>query len=308
MARESRAFEVCLPASTSNLGPGFDCFGLALKLYLTVRCTVAPRAKEPCRVRTTGAKENRALPRNATNLIYRAMAFTARRQAIELPPVDMIVHNEIPLASGLGSSAAAIVAGIKLGGLLGDREIDDQTIQNYATEFEGHPDNVTATLLGGFVASCVRNDGSVITTRFDWPGQIRVVVVSPRSQLPTHVARAALPRSISRADAVHNLQRTAVFIAALTQQRYDLFWEAMRDRLHQPRRESLVPGLAEALALPQMSGLLGVALSGAGPSIVALLDANEKQIGNKIAGCFRAHKIQSTVRVLDVDNEGCRVT
>ena len=307
MARESRAFEVCLPASTSNLGPGFDCFGLALKLYLTVRCSVATKAKEPCRVRTTGAKENRALPRNASNLIYRAMSFAAKREAMELPPVDMIVHNEIPLASGLGSSAAAIVAGIKLCGLLTGRKINNQTIQDYSTEFEGHPDNVTATLFGGFVASCVTNGGSVVTTRFDWPKQIRVVVVSPRSQLPTYVARAALPRSISRADAVHNLQRTAVFISALSQKRYDLFWEAMRDRLHQPRRESLVPGLAEALALPQMPGLLGVALSGAGPSIVALVDANEKQIGNKIASCFHAHKIQSTVRVLDVDNEGCRV-
>ena len=307
MARESKAFEVCLPASTSNLGPGFDCFGLALKLYLTVRASAVPKAKEACRVRTTGAKENRALPRNASNLIYRAMAFAARRENIELPPVDMIVHNEIPLASGLGSSAAAIVAGIKLCGLLAEKDIPDQSIQNYATEFEGHPDNVTATLCGGFVASCVKNDGTVVTTRFDWPTQIRVVVVSPRSQLPTHVARAALPRSVTRGDAVQNVQRTAVFIAALAQQRYDLFWEAMRDRLHQPRRESLVPGLAEALALPQMPGLLGVALSGAGPSIVALVDANEKEIGNKIASCFRAHKIQSTVRVLDVDNEGCRV-
>ena len=303
----TKSFEVCLPGSTSNLGPGFDCFGLALKLYLTVRCSVAPKAKEPCRVRTTGATENRALPRNASNLIYRAMAFTARREEIELPPVDMIVHNEIPLASGLGSSAAAIVAGIKLCGLLSGSELSDQTIQNYATEFEGHPDNVNATLRGGFVASCVRSDGTVVTTKFEWPAHIRAVVVSPRSQLPTHVARAALPRTVSRGDAVHNLQRTAVFIAGLAQQRYDLFWEAMRDRLHQPRRESLVPGLAEALALQRMPGLLGVALSGAGPSIVALVDANEKQIGNKIASCFRAHKIQSTVRVLDVDNEGCRV-
>jgi homoserine kinase len=219
----------------------------------------------------------------------------------------MIVHNEIPLASGLGSSAAAIVAGIKLCGLITERDLSDQAIQNYATEFEGHPDNVTASLLGGFVASCVKSDGTVVTTRFDWPAQVRLVVVSPKSQLPTHVARAALPRTVSRGDAVHNLQRTAIFISALAQQRYDLFWEAMRDRLHQPRRESLVPGLAEALALPQMPGLLGVALSGAGPSIVALVNDNEKQIGNKIASCFRAHQIQSTVRVLDVDNNGCRV-
>ena len=211
----NESFEVRVPASTSNLGPGFDCFGLALKLYLTVRATSMPDSSEQCRVTTTGAKENEVLPRNAVNLIYRAMAFAARREGLSLPPVDLVVHNEIPLASGLGSSAAAIVAGIKLGGLIAGREIPDQTIQNYATEFEGHPDNVAASLYGGFLASCVCNDGAVVSARFDWPSQIRVVVVSPHSQLPTHVARAALPRTVSRVDAVHNLQRTALFTAAL---------------------------------------------------------------------------------------------
>ena len=299
--------ELRVPASTSNLGPGFDCFGLALKLYLTVRATAVPDSSEPCRVTTTGARENEALPRNATNLIYRAMSFAARRESTSLPPVELQVHNEIPLASGLGSSAAAIVAGIKLGGLITNRDIPDQTIQNYATEFEGHPDNVTASLYGGFVASCTRSDGTVVSIKFDWPAHIRVVVVSPHSQLPTHVARAALPRTVTRLDAVHNLQRTALFTAALAQQRYDLLWEAMRDRLHQPQRESLVPGLAEALALPRMHGLLGVALSGAGPSIVALVDDNDDEIGARVASCFEAHGIEATTRILEVDNEGCRV-
>ena len=299
--------EVRVPGSTSNLGAGFDCFGLALKLYLTVRVTPVPDSAEPCRVTTTGAPENEALPRNAVNLIYRAMSFAARRESVSLPPVGLSVHNEIPLASGLGSSAAAIVAGIKLAGLITERDIPAQSIQNYATEFEGHPDNVTASLYGGFVASCLSNDGSVISTKVDWPNHIRVVVVSPHSQLPTHVARAALPRTISRGDAVHNLQRTALFTAAISQQRYELLWEAMRDRLHQPQRESLVPGLAEALALPRMPGLLGIALSGAGPSIVALVDDNDEEIGARVASCFRAHKIESTVRTLGVDNEGCRV-
>lgn len=300
-------FEIRVPASTSNLGPGFDCFGLALQLYLSVQATPVPGAAEACRVVTTGAKENEALPRNAVNLIYRAMVFAARREEASLPPVDLLVHNEIPLASGLGSSAAAIVAGIKLGGLLSGREISNQSIQNYATEFEGHPDNVAASLYGGFVASCTCNDGSVVSARFTWPKHIRVVVVSPHSQLPTHVARAALPRMVSRQDAVHNLQRAALFTAALAQQRYEILWEAMHDRLHQPHRELLVPGLAEALALPRMPGLLGIALSGAGPSIVALVDDNEGEIGAKIVSCFEARRIESTVRTLDVDNEGCRV-
>ncbi len=299
-------FEVRVPASTSNLGPGFDCFGLALKLYLTASATAAPDATEPCRVTTTGAKENEALPRNAVNLIYRAMSFAAHREGVSLPCVELTVHNEIPLASGLGSSAAAIVAGVKLSALLTGKSISDQSILNYATEFEGHPDNVAASIFGGFLASCIRSDGTVLSTRFDWPGQIRVVVVSPHSQLPTHVARAALPRTITRVDAVHNLQRTAIFTAAIAQQRYDLLWEAMRDRLHQPHRESLVPGLAEALALPHMPGLLGIALSGAGPSIVALVDDNEDEIGARIAICFKARNVESTTRTLAVDNRGCR--
>ncbi len=297
--------EVRVPGSTSNLGAGFDCFGLALKLYLTVRANAVPESSELCRVTTTGAKENEALPRNAVNLIYRAMSFAARRESTSLPPVELNVHNEIPLASGLGSSAAAIVAGIKLGGLITGRDIPDQSIQNYATEFEGHPDNVTASLLGGFVVSCTGSGGTVVSTKFVWPDHIRVVVVSPHSQLPTHVARAALPRTVSRVDAVHNLQRTALFTSALTLQRYDLLWESMRDRLHQPQRESLVPGLAEALSLPRMHGLLGIALSGAGPSIVALVDDNDEEIGERLSSCFSAHKIESTVRTLEVDNEGC---
>ena len=299
--------EVRVPASTSNLGPGFDCFGLALKLYLTARATAVPDATEPCTVITTGAKENEALPRNAVNLIYRAMAFAARREGLSLPPVDLRVHNDIPLASGLGSSAAAIVAGIKLGGLLAGRDIPDETIQNYATEFEGHPDNVAASLHGGFLVSCTCQDGAVVSAKFLWPEQIRAVVVSPHSQLPTHVARAALPRTVSRHDAVHNLQRSALFISAIAQQRYDILWEAMRDRLHQPQRESLVPGLAEALALPRMPGLLGIALSGAGPSILALVNDNDDEIGARVASCFEARGIEATIRALEVDNEGCRV-
>jgi len=299
--------EIRVPASTSNLGPGFDCFGLALKLYLTVRAIVVPETSEPCRVTTTGAKENEALPRNAANLICRAMTFAARREGVSLPPVELEVHNAIPLASGLGSSAAAIVAGIKLSSVLANHELADQTIQNYATEFEGHPDNVTASLYGGFTISSVKPDRAVVSARFDWPAHIRVVVVSPHTQLPTHVARSALARTVNRASAVHNLQRTALFTAAIAQERYDLLSEAMKDQLHQPQRESLVPGLAEALALPSMPGLLGVALSGAGPSILALATDNTDAIGEKLASCFHAHKIQSTVRTLEVDNEGCRL-
>jgi homoserine kinase len=116
-----------------------------------------------------------------------------------------------------------------------------------------------------------------------------------------------LPRTVSRQDTVHNVQRSALFISAIAQQRYDMLWEAMRDRLHQPQRESLVPGLREALALPRMRGLLGIALSGAGPSILALVDDNDEEIGARVASCFQARGIEATTRILEVDNDGCRV-
>jgi len=301
------ALEVCLPASTSNLGAGFDCFGLALNLYLTIRATINPGAKEECCVRTTGPRENSSLPKNSANLIYRAMAYAAKREQFTLPPVDLVVHNEIPLASGLGSSGAAIVGGIKLGGLLTGNELSDEKIQTYATEFEGHPDNVAAALYGGFVINCVTGKGKVLSIKAEWPSDLQIVVVAPRSQLSTLTARAQLPRSVSRADAVHNLQRAALFASALQNRRYDLLWEAMRDRLHQPARESLVPGLREALALSPKPGLLGIALSGAGPSILALVDDQPDEIGKQIAECFQRHEIQSTVRLLEADNAGCRV-
>jgi homoserine kinase len=301
------SFEVRLPASTSNLGAGFDCFGLALKLYLNIRATLRPHSPDLCRVRTTGPRENRILPRNATNLIYRAMSFAATREQITLPPLDLAVHNEIPLASGLGSSAAAIVGGIKLCGLISDRPLPDQSVLTYATEFEEHPDNVAAALLGGFVASCIDANRDVVSVKTLWPVEIKVVVVSPQSQLPTHVARAALPRMVKRTDAVNNLQRSAIFLAAVTSRRFDLFREAMRDKLHQPHRESLVPGLAEALALPSQTGMLGIALSGAGPSILALVADGAEEVGKKIASCFGKYQIRSTTRILEVDNEGCQV-
>lgn len=299
-------FEVKLPASTSNLGAGFDCFGLALELYLTIRATVRPDSNGKCRIRTVGPIENRALPKNATNLIYRAMLFAANQEKIKLPSVNLVVNNQIPLASGLGSSAAAIVGGIKLCSLVTNRPISKEKILKYATEFEGHPDNVSATLMGGFIANCIDASGKVVSVKTRWPAGLKVVVVSPHSQLPTHVARAALPRTVPRTDAVSNLQRSAIFVAALSRRRFDLLGEAMRDALHQSKRQSLVPGLAEALQLKLTDGLLGVALSGAGPSILALVEDRPDEIGKMIATCFSKHKIKSTVRVLNVANDGCK--
>lgn len=305
--RTRRSFVVRVPGSTSNLGAGFDCFGLALQLYLRVRATVVPHARVSCRVRShgVGAKEQ-GLPRTGDNLIFRAMQLAARREGLSLPPVRLAVHNELPLGGGLGSSAAAIVAGISLCALVCDQEFSSATILRYALEMEGHADNVAAALHGGRVVSCLTGDGNVLTVKRPWPPEVKIIVVSPHASMKTADARTALPRTVARDDAVFNLQRAALFGAALETGAYDLLWEAMQDRLHQAHRQSFVPGLTEVLAMPQQPGLVGLALSGSGPSVVALACDRFQEIGEKMANTFRRHGTPTTVRLLAVDDEGRR--
>ncbi len=305
--RRGASFVVRVPASTSNLGAGFDCFGLALRLYLTVRATIVADAEEACRVRSLG--EGAGLSRAADNLIYVAMRHAATREGLELPPVRLAVHNELPLGRGLGSSAAAIVAGLSLCGLVCGHEFTTETVLRYALELEGHADNVAPALYGGFVVNCVTDDGGVLAIKRRWPAELKtVIVVSPDVPLKTAAARDCLPGTIERAAAVYNIQRAALFVAALEAGRYDLLWEAMRDQLHQRLRESLVPGLSAALSTPRERGLVGLALSGAGPSVLALATARFNELGEMIAESFRRHGTGATVRLLDVDDDGVRTS
>lgn len=305
-AGHARSLEVCVPASTSNLGAGFDCFGLALPLYLTVRATVAPEFAGTCHIRISKSEGSELLPRTTDNLIFRAMRFTAARLGQRLPPVRLAVHNEIPLGGGLGSSAAAIVAGVALGQYVCGGDISDEIILRYATEMEGHADNVAPSLYGGWAITCIREDGGVLAIKRRWPPEIKIIAVTPHVPLDTAHARALLPDTVSRADAVHNLQRTALFTAAIDERNYDLVWEAMQDRLHQEHRQALLPGLAGALATPRLPGLIGLALSGAGPTILALALDHFDEIGETVASHFHQHNIKTIVRLLEVDNEGMR--
>ncbi|HEX8143087.1 MAG TPA: homoserine kinase [Pyrinomonadaceae bacterium] len=305
-----RSVEVRVPASTSNLGAGFDCFGLALRLYLTVRARAVPSSHAACRVRSiriSGDAERAVeLPSTEDNLILRAMRYAAEREGLSLPRVRLAVHNELPMGRGLGSSAAAILAGLTLCSLLCERELALETVLRYAFEMEGHADNVAAQLYGGLVVSCVTEDGGIVAVKRRWPQDLKVIVVSPDVSLKTVESRAALPRTVSHDDAVYNLQRAALFGAALEAGAYDLLREAMRDRLHQSHRQSLVKGLSDALATPPRAGLVGLALSGSGPSVVALARDNFQEIGEGIAASFRRQDVAATVRLLEVDNEGIR--
>ncbi len=303
-----RSYEVRVPASSANLGAGFDCFGLALNLFLTVRATEQSNPGARSEARTSGVPGSESLPSAPEeNLILRAMRHAAERHGLRLPPVHLAVQNEIPIAGGLGSSAAAIVAGIALGFAVCGKKLREDNALCLAAEMEQHSDNVGAALLGGLVVSFVGAGGNVVALRKNWPKPIRVVAVTPRMSLPTAASRAALPQTVDRAAAVHNLQRSALFLAALDDRRYDLLWDAMQDRLHQSYRQSLIPGLAEVLAIARMPGLLGVALSGAGPTVIALATSHFAQIGKAIAGQFERRGLSSTVRNLAVAQEGIRL-
>lgn len=303
-----QSFEVRVPASTANLGAGFDCFGLALQLYLRVRAGVQPGPDARTLARSHGIDGSADLPSAPEeNLILRAMRHTAERENLRLPPVHLDVHNEIPIAAGLGSSAAAIVAGISLAFALSKKKFPQQTALRLAADLEKHTDNVSAAVLGGLVVSFVGADRNVVAVRKKWPKEIRVIAVTPKMSLETSASRAALPKTVDHADAVHNLQSSALFLAALDSKRYDLLWDAMQDRLHQTYREPLIPGLAAALRAPRIPGLLGIALSGAGPSVIALATHHFKEIGKAMASCFVGSGPSATVQTLAVAQEGVQV-
>lgn len=253
--------DIVVPGSTANLGAGFDALGLALALYMRARIVSHDPDGGPLRFTFQG------LTLDGENSVERALRAAARRFDTRLPGLHVEISSDIPLKAGLGSSAAAIVTGIRLHEALFGALPQDELLA-LAGELEGHPDNTSASILGGLVASCQADGGRVCAVSAPWPEQVRVLVATPAIGLATKLARGTLPDTVSRGDAIFNVQRTALLLQAIAAGRFDLLREALRDRLHQPYRASLVPGLAQALAF-EHPALLGVFLSGAGPSIAA---------------------------------------
>ena len=293
-----QAIRVRAPASSANLGPGFDTMALALGLYL--ECTLRPSGKG-FSVRVAGA-EHSGIPPDETSLTWRAFL---RLTGGNAPPGAVLeIANDIPVGKGLGSSAAAIVAGLAMANEWANLGKSREELVQAATEIEGHPDNVAAAVLGGFVVNCQTENGRVVSIKQGLGTPMEIVLVVPDFQLSTSAARAALPVQVSRKDSVFNVQRAALLVAALAQGRTDLIREAMQDRLHQPYRAPLIPGLEDAIELRGVPGLLGVALSGAGPSVVAFCSGHTEEVGAAIADCFQAKQIQAHARVLRVEEKG----
>lgn len=290
--------DVRVPATTANLGCGFDIFGLALQLYNTFTLTVA--AEPGWRVSVPAGIK---VPTDANNLFYRA----ARRLFEHIGSVPEALHLtlevDIPLARGLGSSSTAIVGGLAAANALMGNTVDRDTLLAMAIEIEGHPDNVTPALIGGLTLSYTR-DGQQAYLALPLGDELRFVVAIPDFELSTATARSVLPAEVPRADAVFNGSRTALFVYAMHHQRYDLLAAAMEDRLHQPYRAPLVPGMEEAIAAGRRANALGVALSGAGPALVAVTLGEHDGVATALQEAFAHHGISCTTQVLRADMTG----
>ncbi|MCM3746698.1 homoserine kinase [Paenibacillus pasadenensis] len=267
-----RSVLVRVPASTANLGPGFDSLGMALSLY----AWVGMRESDATVIRLHG-EGLEGIPTDKSNLIYKVAQLLYEEAGLSVPELEIDMYSEIPLTRGLGSSASAIVGALAAANELAGRPLDKDGLLQLATRLEGHPDNVGASLYGGLIVAAwdgIRAD----LIRLEPPAQMGTVVAIPRFQLATEKARHALPSELPMKDAVFNVGRSSLLVAAFATGRLELIASAMRDRLHQPYRAPLIPGMAEVLEGAAEHGALGAALSGAGPTLLALVERDSSRL------------------------------
>jgi homoserine kinase len=287
--------DILVPGSVANLGGGFDTLAVAVELYLRVRI-VDVRSDRGARLVVVNSQP----PVPGENAVERAFAAAARHARGPVSSVVVEVQSDIPMAAGLGSSAAATIAGIRVFEHVME-PLPESTVLALATSLEGHADNAAAALAGG-LTSVIETDGNVEALRWSWPEGLRVIVATPFTGLATSKARAALSPTISRKDAVFNLQRVLSLVHALQNGEYDRLREALQDRWHQPARAAIVPHLGAALAIDDPD-VLGAFLSGAGPSVAVLARRDFERVERLLQATCEAAGSPVTVRTLGAHRE-----
>lgn len=304
---------VKVPATTANIGPGFDCFGLALQLYntITIEETIMPKEDIEIVIITHEDKEinEMHLPTDSTNVIYQAIELLYGYVGQIPSAMKITIDTEIPIAKGLGSSASVIVGGLMAANKLLGSPADLDALLSIATEVEGHPDNITAAILGSFVLSSLEDDGSIIYQKLTWPQEWKLTLCIPDYELATNISRSVLPDKVDMQDAVFNARRCAMLVQALHTKNAELMKLAMQDKLHQPYRIRLVPGLDEIIDnLKNIDGVLGTALSGAGPSILVISEGNNLEtIKGVIKTTWEKFSVKADIRTIGVDADGAKL-
>lgn len=295
--------KVSVPATTANLGPGFDTLGMALEFYNTVEME---EREDGLTIEIEGEGED-YLPRDDQNIVYRSAREVFAAVGYEPKGLWIKLINRIPVASGLGSSSAAIIGGLLAANKLTGGRLDEESILDLAIRIEGHPDNVTPAYLGGMTVSCV-NDGRTNYIKTAFPPELRTVVAVPEFQLSTAEARRILPQEVSLKDAVYNVSRSSLLVAAILTGKFDLLSVAMDDKLHQPYRAKLIPGLDRVFEAGKNAGAKAVVISGAGPSIIAFATTDVEPIGRAMAEAFAQSGIKCRIIAAGICTEGAFIS
>ena len=299
---------VRVPGTSANCGPGFDCLGLATTIYNYLDLTLIRSGKVIVESTGEGAEN---IPRGRRNLTWQAVNRLLKEVGKEDEFKGAIIRmkNNVPISRGLGSSSTAIVAGLFGANEIVGAPLNRQTLLKLATELEGHPDNVAPALFGGFTVS-VMDKGEVQTFSFQPRVKLKLIVAVPDFELSTRQARKVLPRNVSMHDAIFNVSRASMLIAALVEGREDLLSLAFDDALHQPYRKRLVPGMSAVFEAAKSAGALGAAISGAGSCLIAFTTLHsglEEKIASAMVGAFKAAGVTSKALFLDVDRRGAQV-
>lgn len=303
---------VKVPASTANIGPGFDSLGLALPIYniVTVEETIMPGTGiEINIIDETNEQDIISIPTDENNIIYKAIELLYNSIGQTPSELKITIKTNIPIARGLGSSAAIIVGGLMAANELLGRPADEAALLSIATEIENHPDNITPALVGGFVVSSLENDGSVVYSKMNWPKDWNITVGIPDYELSTSIARSVLPQEVPLKDAIFNLKHTAMLVQAVNTHDEKLMKIALDDRLHQPYREKLVPGLKEIKeALRHEENVMGVVISGAGPAVLVISYGNNlNKIREIVSNVWNDMNVKSKILTLQVEENGAQV-
>ena len=292
-----------IPASTTNLGPGFDVLGLALQLYSTVTLEIDSVDPE---VVVTGVDVDK-IPSTPEHIAFKAVESIYQRSGVQQPKgLKLSIANGIPAIRGLGGSGTAILGGLLTANRLCESPFSQSDILDFATEIEGHPDNVAASLYGGFVIS-VQEGNHIHTIQLECDPALHVVLAIPDYTLSTKKARDILPKTLDFADAIYNISRSSLLVASIATGKLEMFTLAMKDRIHQPYRSQLISGFDEVVEAATAAGALSVALSGAGPTIAAYCLENMEEIGKQMQGVFQSRNIPCKINILQADQEGASV-